>query len=106
MSSAGGFISIIYYAHIFLNISGRIMQKIFYQLLFWGTLVSVSACGEMSVKDIESLSYRGYCKNDGGQDLTADQCNQKMMREMSSKSHKSESDTMIQNINEDIKTKK
>jgi hypothetical protein len=82
------------------------MQKLFLQSLFLATLLSVSACGNMSVKDIESNSYPGYCKNDAGQDLTVDQCNQKMMSEISSKPHKSESESMIQHINEDMKAKK
>jgi hypothetical protein len=57
-----------------------------------------------AVKEIESHSYRGYCKNEAGQDLTVAQCNQKMMRD-ASPNKKPESEIMMKNINEDLKEK-
>lgn len=70
-------------------------------LLLIGTAFFLSACADMPVKDIESFSYRGYCENEAGQDLSASDCNQKVMKDVSA-DKKSESDTMIKNINKDL----
>lgn len=64
----------------------------------------LSACGDMPVKEIESHSYKGYCKNEAGQDLSVAQCNDKMIQEVSPNQN-SESETMMKNINEDLKKK-
>jgi hypothetical protein len=73
-------------------------------LLLIATASLISACSDMPVKEIESHSYKGYYKNEAGQDLSVSDCNQKMMKEVSS-GKKSESETMMKNINEDLKKK-
>ncbi|MFT5083143.1 MAG: hypothetical protein ACI9Y1_001183 [Lentisphaeria bacterium] len=82
------------------------MKKHLYIYCITLAVVSVSGCHSSSVRVIESFTSPGYCKTLSGVELSVRQCNQKLQNERKQDSEKTTSDTMAENIRDELEKKK
>ncbi|MES2822127.1 MAG: hypothetical protein V4732_00900 [Pseudomonadota bacterium] len=66
----------------------------------------LSACVNTTVENIENATYEGYCSHDHILPLTADECEQKMLRALQGKPEKSESEKIMDRVNQTMSEKK
>lgn len=65
----------------------------------------LSACVHTTVENIEDATHEGYCSHDHILPLTADECEQKMQRDLQGKPEKSESEQMMDRVNQTMNEK-
>ncbi|MES2673051.1 MAG: hypothetical protein V4660_02370 [Pseudomonadota bacterium] len=66
----------------------------------------LNACVHTTVENIENATHQGYCSDDHILPLAADECEEKMLRELHGKPEKSESEKIMDRVNQTMNEKK